>query len=258
MPNETAVVTGAGAGTGREFTKLLLADGAIVIAVSLLSEELDALTRELDPGQGRLVTKQADLSESNAAEDLLTWCDEQGYDVDVLINNAGFAIYGEPTEVDMSRVETMIALNVVTCLKMSVLFARRMKQRGSGKILVMGSTAGIAPTPRLGAYCATKAFTNSASWSLGAELRGTGVDVTVVTPGSFRSNFAGTANVRDTSLLGKVYRRERLDASGVARRAYSAMRKGRATVTVGRSGQLAKVLGRVLPPVFVARVMHAM
>ncbi|MGZ5364957.1 MAG: SDR family NAD(P)-dependent oxidoreductase, partial [Mycobacterium sp.] len=130
VANRVALVTGAGAGTGREYTKLLLNDGARVIAVSLLADELDSLQTDLDPHGGRLTIKQADLSLPHAAEDLVKWCDERGFDIDVLINNAGFAIYGEPTQVDLDRVETMIGLNVVTTLKLSVLFGRRMKARG--------------------------------------------------------------------------------------------------------------------------------
>lgn len=152
-----------------------------MIAVSLLADELDALRRDLDPGGGRLTIKQADLSLPRAAEDLIQWCDDENFDVDILINNAGFAIYGEPTQVDLDRIETMIGLNVVTALKLSVLFGRRMKARRSGKILVMGSTAGMVPTARLAAYCASKAFINCFGWSLAAELRRAGVDVTVVT-----------------------------------------------------------------------------
>jgi len=258
MSIETALVTGAGAGTGREYVRMLLADGAKVLAVSLLKDELDDLVAASDPGDGQLVVKQADLSEPDAAEQLLEWCDEEGHVVDTLINNAGFAIYGPPSEVDLDRVETMIALNVTTCTKLSVLFARRMKQRGRGRILVMGSTAGMAPTPRLGAYCATKAYTNSFAWSLGAELRGTGVTVTCVTPGSFQSKFASTADVTGVGLLGKIYAREKLDAAGVARAGYTAMRKGRATVTVGSAGQMAKMMSRVLPPTLMARAFKAM
>jgi uncharacterized protein len=255
---ETALVTGAGAGTGREYVRMLLADGARVLAVSLLKNELDDLAIACDAGDGRLIIKQADLSEPDAAERLVEWCHEEGHVVDTLINNAGFAVYGMPSEVDLERVESMIALNVTTCTKLSVLFARQMKQRRRGRILVMGSTAGFAPTPRLGAYCATKAYTNSFAWSLGAELRGTGVTITCVTPGVFQSKFASTAKVSGSGLLTKIYAREKLDAAGVARAGYAAMRTGRPWVTVGSAGQLAKVISRVLPPPLTARLLGAM
>jgi uncharacterized protein len=258
LSSNVALVTGAGAGTGREYAKLLLADGMKVIAVSLLKDELDDLACELDPGGEKLIIKQADLSQSDSAEELLQWCDARGYEVDVLINNAGFAVYGEPTQVELDRVEMMIGLNVVTALKLSVLFGRRMIKRRNGKILIMGSTAGFAPTPRLGAYCATKAFTNVFGWALAAELRAAGVGVTVVTPGSFTSKFASTAEVRDNSLLGKIYAHERLDAAKVAHKGYLAMRNGHPSVTVGLSGHIAKIVGRLLPPALAARVFHTM
>lgn len=259
--SETALVTGAGAGTGREYVRMLLADGATVLAVSLLQDELDQLVADLDPGDGRLVVHQSDLSEPDAAEKLLAWCDEGGHHIDILVNNAGFAVYGAPTEVDLAKVERMLNLNVLTSLKVSVLFGRRMKDRGRGRILVMGSTAGYAPTMRLGAYGASKAFTNTFTFCLGAELRGSGVTVTCVAPGSFRSNFAASADVsshQGKTGLKKIYEKEKLDAPAVARAGYDAMRKGKPTVTVGSKGIAAKVLGRILSPVFMARMSKSL
>jgi uncharacterized protein len=254
---KTALVTGAGAGAGREYVRLLLLEGSTVLAVSLLDDELGDLQAELDPGNGRLVIKRADLSEPNAAEKLLAWCDASGYQVDTLINNAGFATYGDPTSADLDKIERMLNLNVLTSTKLSVLFGRRMKERRSGRILIMGSSAGYSPTIRLGAYGASKAYTNAFAFCLGAELRTFGITVTCVTPGTFKSKFASTAGLtthNGEGLLQKMYAEEKLEASAVARAGYEAMRAGKATVTVGRNGHLAKVLGRVLSPVFIARM----
>jgi uncharacterized protein len=258
---ETALVTGAGAGAGREYVRLLLGDNARVLAVSLLTDELDDLVTELDPGGGRLVVKQADLGEPDAAEKLLAWCDEQGYEVDILVNNAGFAVYGRPTEVDLARVEKMLMLNVVGSTKISTLFAARMKQRGSGRILVMGSTAGYAPTMRFASYGASKAYTNVFSFCLGADLRGSGVSLTLVAPGSFRSKFADTADITThvgQAMMRRLYESEKLDAKTVAAAGYRAMRKGRPAVTVGAKGHGAKVLGRLLSPTFMARISRGL
>jgi uncharacterized protein len=254
---ETALVTGAGSGTGREYVAMLLRDGATVLAVSLLDNELSALEADLGPEDGRLIVKQADLSEPDAAEKLFAWCEESGHQVDVLINNAGFAAYGHPTEVDLDKVERMLNLNILTCTKLSVLFGRRMKERRSGRILVMGSTAGYAPPMRLAAYGASKSYTNVFTFCLGAELRTHGVTVTCVTPGTFRSNFASTADIAsqaNSGLLRSLYAKENLDAPAVARAGYEAMRAGRANVTVGKKGHAAKVAGRMLSPVFIARI----
>ncbi len=253
---QTALVTGAGAGTGREYVRLLLADGIRVLAVSLLDAELAELAGDLDPGSGRLVLKQADLCEPDSAEKLLAWCDEHGYQVDILINNAGFAVYGSPTELDLTKIERMLALNVVTSTKLSMVFGRRMKERRAGKILVMGSSAGFSPTVRFAAYGASKAYTNTFSLALGAELEQHGVALTCVAPGSFQSKFAATADVdgfAGNSIMKRIYKSEKLDAPAVARIGYQAMKAGKSMVTVGSKGIAAKVLARTLSPVFMAR-----
>lgn len=253
---QTALVTGAGAGTGREYVRLLLGDNVKVIAVSLLDAELSALRNELDPGGDRLITKQADLAEPDSAEKLLAWCDEHDHQIDTLINNAGFAAYGTPTEIDLNKLERMLLLNVVTSTKLSMIFGRRMKERGSGRILVMGSSAGFSPTVRFAAYGASKAYTNTFSLALGAELEQSGVSVTCVAPGSFQSNFAATADVtgfQGKSMMKRIYEKEKLDAPAVARAGYRALRKGKPMVIVGSKGVAAQVLARALSPVFMAR-----
>jgi uncharacterized protein len=252
----TALVTGAGAGTGREYVRLLLADRVRVLAVSLLDDELRTLQSELDPNGERLVLKQADLAEPDSAEKLLSWCDEHGYQVDTLINNAGFAAYGTPTEIDLHKLQRMLMLNVVTSTKLSMVFGQRMKQRGCGRILVMGSSAGFSPTVRFAAYGASKAFTNTFALALGAELEQAGVTVTCIAPGSFQSNFAAAADVTTfagTTVLKRIYEKERLDAPAVAEAGYRALLKGKPMVTVGSKGIAAKFLARTLSPVFMAR-----
>lgn len=258
---ETALVTGAGAGTGREYVRKLLADNARVLAVSLLKDELDDLAAELDPGDGRLIIRQADLTEPDAAEQLLLWCDEQGHEVDTLINNAGFAVYGEPTDVDLDKVEKMLMLNVVGSTKISTVFAQRMKRRGRGRILVMGSTAGFTPTMRFASYGASKAYTNIFSLCLGADLYKSGVTLTLVAPGSFKSKFANTADITNhqgSGIMRKLYESEKLDSKTVAAAGYKAMRKGRPSVIVGGKGYAAKVIGRLFSPVFLSRMSRSL
>jgi uncharacterized protein len=252
----TALVTGAGAGTGREFVRLLLADDAKVLAVSLLDDELSSLQDELDPTGQRLTVKQADLSVPGAAEMLLAWCDDQGHHVDTLINNAGFALYGDPTEIDLGKLERMLLLNVVTSTKLSMVFGQRMKDIGRGRILVMGSIAGFSPTVRFAAYAASKAYTNAFALALGADLEKSGVTVTCVAPGSFQSKFAETAQIaafQGNSITKRIYLHEKLTARTVALAGYHAMNAGKPMVTVGIKGVIAKGLARIFSPAFMAR-----
>ena len=112
---------------GREFVKLFVADGAQVLAVSLLQEELGELQRDLPAAGRHLSTLCMDLSEADAAERLLAWCQGQGFTVGTLINNAGFACFGEAVDQTVGRMASMIALNVTTLTKLAVLFGAQME-----------------------------------------------------------------------------------------------------------------------------------
>jgi uncharacterized protein len=131
-----------------------------------------------------------------------------------------------------------------------------MKERRTGRILVMGSSAGFSPTVRFAAYGASKAYTNTFTLALGAELEQSGVTVTCVAPGSFQSKFAATADVaafQGKSVMKRIYASEKLDAPAVARAGYRALHKGKPMVIVGSKGVAAKVFARAFSPVFMAR-----
>jgi len=166
------LITGAGSGIGKEFAKLFLADGSRVLAVSLLDSELETLVAELDPTGTSLTTLQMDLAEPTAAASLMTWCDDNDWVPHTLINNAGFACYGDVVELDANRVAQMLALNIVTLTMTSTLFGRAMKSRGHGAILNVGSTAGMIPTPRIAAYGASKSYVNTFTYALAAATVG--------------------------------------------------------------------------------------
>jgi short-subunit dehydrogenase len=151
VQREFVIVTGAGSGLGKEFTRLFLQDDAHVLAVGLLPEELLVLEQEMDGIGGSLVTHVQDLSEPGAAEMLLAFCDEQSWQIDTLVNNAGVGTYGDVVDTDLARIETMLRLNIMTVTKLSALFGARMRARGKGNILNVGSTAGMVPSARLAA-----------------------------------------------------------------------------------------------------------
>ena len=124
------VVTGAGSGIGKEFTKLYLEDGSHVLAVSLVQAELDQLSEDFRFGAPRLQTLQMDLSKPDAAAALLQWCQENDWFPDTLINNAGFACFGDAVDLAPERVANMLELNVITLTMTSMLFGREMKATG--------------------------------------------------------------------------------------------------------------------------------
>ncbi len=253
-----ALVTGAGSGIGLELTRLLVADGYRVLAVSLLAEELEALKRTLDPDGGRIETLTMDLSAPDAAQRVHAHCREQGLEVDVLVNNAGFGLFGPAVEGDLDRIDTMIRLNVTTLTKMCVLFGADMKERRSGRILNVGSMAGYAPSPLLAAYGATKAYVNRFSLALRAELLDHDITVTCLAPGSVATKFSETANFRPLkkgSIMNMNFTRA-ASAEDVARAAYRGLMAGKAFVKVGAGSAAIPVLMKFVPESLFARLLY--
>ena len=204
------VVTGAGSGIGKEFTKLYLEDGSHVLAVSLVQAELDQLSEDFRFGAPRLQTLQMDLSKPDAAAALLQWCQENDWFPDTLINNAGFACFGDAVDLAPERVANMLELNVITLTMTSMLFGGQMKERGHGAILNVGSTAGMVPSVRFASYGASKSYVNTFTYALAAELKPYGVTVTCLTPGATQTKFAQAGGIDDV--------RRKVDAAQHVRR----------------------------------------
>lgn len=244
------IVTGAGSGIGKEFTKLFLQDGSRVLAVSLLQDELDQLGDDLRFGADRLETLAMDLSKPDAAQELLRWCDENDWLPDTLINNAGFACFGDSADLAPERVANMLELNVVTLTMTSMLFGRQMKQRGHGAILNVGSTAGMMPSVRMASYCGSKSYVNTFTYALAAELKPYGVTVTCLTPGATQTKFAQAGGIdafKGKSILHNMFDKNKAGSPAeVARVGYDALAAGKVHALVGKGAMLAAVASRVI------------
>jgi short-subunit dehydrogenase len=244
------IVTGAGSGIGKEFTKLFLEDGSRVLAVSLVQSELDQLADDFRFGASRLETLQRDLAKPAAAQELLQWCRENDWIPDTLVNNAGFACFGESTDLSPERVADMLELNVITLTMTSMLFGREMKQRRSGAILNVGSTAGMMPSTRIASYGASKSYVNTFTYALAAELKPYGVRVTCLTPGATQTKFAQAGGI-DTfgqkSLLHNMFEKNKAGSPvEVARAGYDALAAGKTHSLVGKGAVFAAVASRLI------------
>jgi short-subunit dehydrogenase len=244
------LVTGAGSGIGKEFTKLFLEDGSRVLAVSLVQSELDQLATDFAFAADRLQTLQMDLAKPDAAQALLTWCQESDWLPDTLINNAGFACFGEATELSPERVASMLELNVITLTMTSMLFGREMKQRRHGAILNVGSTAGMMPSTRIASYGASKSYVNTFTYALAAELKPYGVRVTCLTPGATQTKFAeagGIDTFDEKSLLHNLFEKNKAGSPvEVARAGYDALAAGKTHALVGKGAMIAAIASRLI------------
>ncbi len=244
------VVTGAGSGIGKEFTKLFLEDGSRVLAVSLVQTELDQLTEDFAFGSPRLQTLQMDLAKPDAAAALLQWCHDNDWFPDTLINNAGFACFGDAVDLLPERVANMLELNVITLTMTSMLFGREMKERGYGALLNVGSTAGMVPSMRFASYGGSKAYVNAFTYALSAELKPFGVNVTCLTPGATQTKFAqagGIDTFNGKSLLHNMFEKNKAGSPAeVARAGYDALAARKTHALVGTGSKFAAIASRLV------------
>lgn len=178
-----ALVTGASSGMGLEYSRQLASRGWDIVLVSNQENELVQAAADIAGFFGvNAVPHYADLSAENAAGELLDWCRCEGYEIEVLVNNAGMFFFKELGPGDMGRVGTMMNLHMKAVTEMCILFGAEMKVRGHGSILIMSSMASLLPAPGIAIYSATKAYLRSFGKSLFFEMRPYGVGVTTVCP----------------------------------------------------------------------------
>ena len=206
-----ALVTGASSGIGLQYATALARDyHCDLLLVSNQQKELEQVASDLAATYGvKTVAHYADLSLPDAAENLHAWCKEQGYIVDILINNAGVFFFNQFCDTSMKRIELMLQLHVVTVAKLTRLFAEDMCQRQlteeeakmricrhrrmRGYILNMSSMSAWMAMPGIQTYNATKAFIYNFSKSLWYELKPQNVGITVMAPGAVDTELFGLA-----------------------------------------------------------------
>lgn len=244
-----ALVTGASSGIGEEMTKLLSQRGYHVVLVARREERLTEIAADLAYGATVIVM---DLSEPWAAQRLFDTCREREINIDVLINNAGFGRVEAHTDIDPEKVERMNNLNVTCLASLCRLFGADMKERGQGCILNVGSTASYIPIPYMACYSATKAFVNSFTRALRAELRPHGVVVSLINPGPTLTEFGKNAQEKGDFIAGKP---GVMSAREVAELGISGLFADHAEIVPGPFNQAMPLLARVLPKSLIIRTV---
>ncbi len=252
---KTALVTGATSGIGYELAKLFARDGFDLVLVARNDRRLHEVADELRLSAGAAITViSEDLSQPGAAGHIHRQLTDAGVEVDVLVNDAGFSVYGPFWTTDAQREWQMIQTNIVALTQLTYLLLPGMVARRSGRILNLGSTASFAPGPFSAVYNASKAYVLSFSEALAEELRGTGVTVTTLCPGPTKTEFAERAHLTATNL----FRGRLSSAADVARAGYRALMRGQTTVVVGLANQLLVLTIRLSPRTLVAKVSRRM
>ncbi|MDR3738679.1 MAG: SDR family NAD(P)-dependent oxidoreductase [Terracidiphilus sp.] len=179
---KTAFVTGAGAGLGAAFSRVLAASGAHVVVADVNADKAEITARAIGAEAMAL-----DVREPERIAQALQATRRKYGSLDVVINNAGVTAGGEPLDLLWSDWTGVIQVNLLGVIAGSIEALRIMKEQGSGWILNMGSTNGLALTPMLGPYSASKAGVVLFSRGLAEEAKGFGVHVSVGCPGNIRT-----------------------------------------------------------------------
>jgi short-subunit dehydrogenase len=249
-----ALVTGASSGIGYELAKLLAEDGKNVVVVARSRDKLGGLKREIESEFGTTVrVLPKDLSDPKAPTEIFSQLQEEHIGVDVLVNNAGFGVYGTFSETDLQTELEMIQVNAASLTYLTKLFLKGMLENGSGKILNVASVCSFLPTPLESVYCATKAYVLHFSEAIANELQGTGVTVTCLCPGLAKTLFHQRANMEHC----KVTKRKMMDACSVAEAGYRALKKGNVITIPGFPYKFAPLLARVAPRSVVTRIVRS-
>jgi hypothetical protein len=234
---KTALVTGASSGLGVEFARLFANDGTDLVLVARRRDRLEALAAELQAA--RKVTVHviaADLAVTEELERVIREVQGRGLEIEFLVNNAGLGNVGVFAQSNLESQMVMVDVNVRALVRLTHAFLPAMVARHRGRVLNIGSTAGLQPGPGAAVYYATKAFVNSFTEALSHELKGTGVTATVSLPGATATEFASVAGSGQT----RLFRSGVMSSAEVARDAYQAMLRGKPFVIHGWTN---KVLG---------------
>jgi uncharacterized protein len=241
------LITGASAGIGTELARVFASNGHRVVLVARRADRLAALAGEIGAAGGATpIVIPCDLEQPDAGEKIAAALAAQGVEVEYLVNNAGYGLFGNAVERDRAEQLGIIAVNIRALTDLSLRFADQLIGNRGG-ILNVGSIAGFLPGPGMAVYYASKAYVLSFSEGLRAELAPRGVRVTTLCPGPVPSEFQARAGFMpglDSAILN-------VSASDVAKAGYRGLMANKRAVLPGLGIKMVPFLLRLFPRGFV-------
>ncbi|MGP4842971.1 SDR family NAD(P)-dependent oxidoreductase [Marinobacter sp. 1Y8] len=243
------VITGASAGIGEVFARALAAERQNLILVARREDRLQTLANELKSQHGVEVEVVAsDLANPEGPALLADVIEKAGWDINGLINNAGFGDRGHFSELALERQLAMIQVNITSLVALTWRLLPALKSQSDSFIINVASTAAFQAGPNMAIYYATKAFVLSFSEALHEELRESGVRVSTLCPGATDSEFASEAHMTDTLL----FRSGTMSAEAVVRKSLAGRHK--AIVIPGLKNLLMVWSGKLSPRLITRRL----
>ena len=247
-----ALITGASKGIGLAIAEELARRSVDVLLVarseSLLQQETERLADAYGVRAGYFTV---DLAEADSAQQVHDWCAQNGYTVQMLVNNAGYGLSGPFESHPLSQHLDMISLNNRALVQLCHLFLPQLRQQSRAYILNISSSAAYQAVPGLSLYAASKAFVLQFSRGLRQELKRTPVSVTCVSPGATDTGFIERAQIGEKGR--KAAERVNMTPANVARQSVDAMLAGQAEVVTGIVNKVGKLMAWLLPKSLVER-----
>jgi short-subunit dehydrogenase len=241
------LITGASAGIGAELARIFAAKGHRVALVARRTERLTSLAGEITAAGGaEPVIIPCDLTQADSGDRIAEALAAKDLDVEYVVNNAGFGVFGRAVQRDRADQLDIIAVNIRALTDLSLRFSEQLI-RNRGGILNVGSIAGFLPGPGMAVYYASKAYVLSFTEALRAELAPHGVRVTVVCPGPVPSEFQARAGFKpgfDSAVLNVL-------PADVAQQAYSGLMANQRAVLPGIGIKMVPFLLRLFPRGFI-------
>ena len=233
--NMKALITGASSGIGYDMAKYMSSLGYDLILVARNMEKLEELKETL-PTKVKVIA--IDLSDEKKIKEL--FIATRGEDIDVLINNAGFGVFGPFAMTELSREINMMDVNIKAVHILTKLYVKEMKKKNKGYILNVGSSAAFQPGPLMASYYASKAYVLRLSEAINEELRRSksNVHISCLCPGPVDTNFNAVAGVK--------FSMKPLSSSYVAKYAIDKMFKNKMVIVPGFKLKMARFFGRFL------------
>lgn len=247
MTERVTLITGASAGIGTELARVFASHGHRVALVARRADRLTSLANEIAAAGGAApIVIACDLTQPDGCDKVAEALAAAGAEVEYVVNNAGFGVFGPAVERDRAEQLDIITVNIRALTDLSLRFSDSVI-RNRGGILNVGSIAGFLPGPGMAVYYASKAYVLSFTEALRQELAPYGVRVTVVCPGPVPTEFqarAGFAPGFDSAILN-------VPAAEVARQAYSGLMANKRAVLPGLGIKFVPFLLRLFPRAFI-------
>jgi uncharacterized protein len=248
MTDRVTLITGASAGIGAELARVFASKGHRLALVDRRGDRLATLASEVvSAGGAAPIVIPCDLAQPDAGDRIAAVLAAEDVEVEFVVNNAGFGLFGHAVELDRAEQLGIIAVNIRALTDLSLRFSDSLI-RNHGGILNLGSLAGFLPGPGMAVYYASKAYVLSFSEALRRELAPRGVRVTTLCPGSVPSEFQARAGIKP----GFEHDMLCISASDVAQAGYRGLMANKGAVLPGLGTRIIPFLLRLFPREFVS------